>query len=770
MIETKKNQGNGCVPPSPAIAPDAEIEARVHAWLDRMTLAEKVGQMTQLSIDLLGKGPDMYSSYLPFEFDEEMLRKVICDYKVGSILNTPSVTAVPVRKWNEIVARIQELSMEAIGIPTVYGIDAMHGETYTAESSLFPQAVAMAATFDRRLVRRGAEHAACEVRASNIPWTFAPVLDLGREPRWSRMWETLGEDCFLASELGRELVLGFQGDDPNHIDSRHVAACLKHYMGYSVPDSGKDRTPASISPLELREKHFAPYVAAIRAGALSVMVNSASVNGIPLHAHYELLTEWLKEGLSWDGVVVTDWNDVNNLWQREKIAHDRKEAIEMAINAGIDMMMVPYEVEYCTLLSELAEEGRVPMERIDDAVARVLRMKLRLGLFEKPDTLLEEYPEYDGSAIHDAIREAACECMTLLKNRDGILPLNKDARILVTGPNADSMRPLCGGWSYSWQGEKVDEFLPGGVTILKAMQARGGARVTYAAGVEYDMSGRYDEELPPRIEEAVTAAADVDCIVLCLGENSYCETPGNLDDLALSAGQRELARAMVATGKPVVLVLSEGRPRLISEIEPGMSAVLQSYLPGNEGGNAVAAVLYGEVNPGGKLPYTYPRYSAALTTYDHKHSESVGQMEGVYDYDAQVSVQWPFGYGLSYTTFEYSDLKLETPEFGPDDRIEIGVTVTNTGERKGKESVLLFINDDVAGVIPDAKRLRDFTRVELEPGESREVCFGIPASRLAFVGRDGKWVLEKGTFTVQVGPLSGRIVCGEGRKYGFNIL
>ena len=753
----------------PAIARDSKIERRVEEILKGMTLEEKVGQMAEVGIDMFGNSVTGVADDKPFILNEEVLEAVSKQYKFGSVLNAPG-KALSAEEWNRLIEKINEVSLRHTGLPVLYGIDAIHGATYTWASPLFPQEVNAAASFNRAMVRKMAEMTAYEVRASNIPWTYSPTLDLGRKSSWPRQWESFSEDAYLSAELAREMVLGYQGDDPNHIDRYHIASCPKHYMAYGMTNSGQDRTPAYVSIAELREKHFAPFKAAIEAGALSIMVNSASVNGIPTHADYELLTVWLKEGLNWDGMIVTDWADIANLYTREKIAVDYKDAIRLSINAGVDMSMIPYDINFCPLLIELVNEGKVPMERVDDAVRRIVRMKIRLGLLDTPNTYLEEYPKFQGNEIRQACYDAAVESITLLKNSHNILPLSSETRILVTGPNADRMRPLCGGWSYSWQGDIVDKVLPDGTTFLDAIRAIGGDNVSYVAGVEYASQGHFSEECNIDIEAAVEAAKGVDVVVLCIGENSYCETPGNISEMALSENQQQLAKALIATGKPVVVVLNEGRGRIISSFVDDTAAVVHTYLPGTEGARALADILYGNVNPSGKLPYTYQRYSNAMTTYDHKVSESVGTMEGAYDYNAVVSVQWAFGYGLSYTEFEYSNLRvLNGKEFKAGDRIRVAVDVKNVGERSGKESVLLFINDDVASVVPDARRLRDFEKVEIEAGESTTVEFEVRAEELAMAANDGKWHLEEGTFTIQCGNLVESITCTETAHLGYNI-
>lgn len=576
------------------------------------------------------------------------------------------------------------------------------------------------------------------------------------------MWENYGEDAYLNAEMGVAAVLGFQGGDPNHIGKYNVAACVKHYMGYGVPVSGKDRTPSAISRSDLREKHFAPYLAAVRAGALSVMVNSAVDNGVPFHANRELLTKWLKEDLNWDGLIVTDWADINNLCTRDHIAATKKEAVKIAINAGIDMSMVPYETSFCTYLKELVEEGEVPMSRIDDAVARVLRLKYRLGLFDNPYWDITEYTKF-GSQEHaaEALR-AAEESIVLLKNDGQLLPIKKGTKILLTGPNANSMRCLNGGWSYSWQGHRADEFAGAYNTIYEALCNKfGKANVSYEPGVTYApyKNDNWWEENAPEIDKAVQAAASADVIIACIGENSYCETPGNLNDLTLSENQRNLVKALAKTGKPIVLVLNEGRPRIIRDIEPLAKAVVDIMLPGNYGGDALANLLSGEVNFSGKLPFTYPKWINSLATYDYKPCENVGQMGGNYNYDAVMDVQWPFGFGLSYTHYAYSNLRVDKASFAPGDVLTVTVDVANNGGMEGKESVLLYSTDLVASSSPDNRRLRGFEKVSLKPGEKKTVTFKLEADDLAFVGHDGKWRLEKGDFLLSCGGLTASTEC-----------
>ena len=736
----------------PAIPSDPEIEANIQNWLKKMTIEEKIGQMCEITIDVV---TDFEASKKDgFTLDKAKLDTVIGKYKVGSLLNVPLSIAQTKEKWAEAIKQIQELSMKEIGIPCIYGVDQIHGTTYTLGGTLFPQGVNMGASFNRDLVKREAEISAYETKAGCIPWTYAPVVDLGRDPRWSRMWENYGEDCYVNTEMGKASVIGFQGEDPNRIGPNHVAACMKHYMGYGVPVSGKDRTPSSISRSDMREKHFAPYLAAVRQGALSVMVNSGVDNGMPFHANKEYLTHWLKEDLNWDGLVVTDWADINNLCTRDHIAATKKEAIKIAINAGIDMSMVPYEVSFCDYLKELVEEGEVPMSRIDDAVARVLRLKYRLGLFDKPYWSTEDYPKFGSEEFAQVALQAAEESEVLLKNEGGILPLAKGMKILLAGPNANSMRCLNGGWSYSWQGHRADECAQAYNTIYEALCNKfGKENILYEPGVTYApyKNDNWWEENVPEIEKSVAAAQNADVIIACIGENSYCETPGNLTDLNLSANQQDLVKALAETGKPVILILNEGRPRLIKDIEPLAKAVINIMLPGNYGGDALANLLAGDANFSAKMPYTYPRHINALATYDYKPCENIGQMSGNYNYDSVMDIQWPFGFGLSYTTYKYSNLKVDKAQFTADDELTFTVDVTNTGSVAGKESVLLYSKDLVASSTPDNIRLRNFEKISLNPGETKTVTMKLKGSDLAFVNYYGQWTLEKGDFKVKCG-------------------
>ena len=796
----------------PAIPRDEKLEAKVEKTLSKMSLDEKIGQMLELNLDVMGKMSvenakvdrdkvrsvlqqygrsskeiddllkmtdeqiierlgsfpvDIYKGETKrvWKLNENMLDTLISKWKVGSILNAPGTRAPSVEQWQQWIGVIQEKSMKYLGIPDIYGLDHNHGVTYTQGGTLFPQPINIGATFNTELAKTGAEITAYESRAGNCPWVYNPVVDLSRDPRWPRVWESFGEDAIVNARMVEAEIKGYQGDDPNHIDKYHVGTSTKHYFAYGAPWSGKDRTPAYLSPQMIREKYFEPFKAAALAGTLTMMVNSGSVNGVPVHASYEYLTKWLKEDLQWDGFLVTDWADINNLFSREHVAKDKKDAIRMAINAGIDMSMDPYSVEFCILLKELVNEGKVPMSRIDDAVRRILRAKYRLGLFEQPTTGGKGYEKFGSQEHADKALQAAEESMVLLKNKDNILPLKTNsqqptAKILLTGPNANQMRCLHGGWSYTWQGSKAEDLSEKYNTIYEALCNKfGKENIILEQGVTYNENGAYYDELEPQIDKAVTAAAQADVIIAAIGENSYTETPGNLSDLWLSENQRNLVKELAKTGKPIVLVLNEGRPRLISDIEPLAAAVVDVFIPGNYGGDALANLLAGDANFSGKMPYTYPREINSLNTYDYKVSEEVGTMAGAYNYDAKVSLMWPFGYGLSYTTFEYSNLRVDKKNFTADDVLTVSVDVKNTGSRVGKEAVLLYTSDLVASIVPDNKRLRDFTKVELQPNETQTVTFKLPAKSMAFVGADGRWTLEEGDFLLKVSGLSIPVIC-----------
>ena len=791
----------------PAIPRDAALEAKVEKTLKKMTLDEKIGQMLELNLDVMGNMAvenakvdrekvrsvlqqygrskeevnetlkmtdqqiidklggfpvDIYQGETKrvWKLNETMLDTLISKWKVGSILNAPGTRAATVDQWQQWIQLIQKKSMKYIGIPDIYGLDHNHGVTYTQGGTLFPQPINIGASFNTELAFTGAEITAYESRAANCPWVYNPVVDLSRDPRWPRMYESFGEDAIVNSKMVVAEIKGYQGDNPNHIDQYHVGTSTKHYFAYGAPWTGKDRTPAYLAPQMIREKYFEPFKQAALAGTLTMMVNSGSINGVPVHASYEYLTKWLKEDLQWDGFLVTDWADINNLFSREKVAKDKKDAIRIAINAGIDMSMDPYSVEFCILLKELVNEGKVPMSRIDDAVRRILRAKYRLGLFDKPNTGGKGFEKFGSDEHARKALLAAEESEVLLKNEGNILPLAKGRKILLTGPNANQMRCLHGGWSYTWQGSKAEDLAEKYNTIYEAFCNKfGKENIILEQGVTYDENGQYYSENKPQTDKAVAAAAQADVIVACIGENSYTETPGNLDNLWLSENQRNLVKALAKTGKPIILVLNEGRPRLIADIEPLAKAVVDILIPGNYGGDALANLLAGDANFSAKMPYTYPREINSLNTYDYKVSEEVGTMAGAYNYDAKVSLQWPFGYGLSYTTFEYSDLKVDKASFTADDVLTVTVNVKNTGSRAGKEPVLLYSSDLVASIVPDNRRLRDFTKIELQPGEVKTVTFQLPAKNLAFVGADGRWTLEEGDFVLKIGNQTVPAVC-----------
>lgn len=742
----------------PVIKSDPKIEAQVEQTLKKLTLEEKIGQMMELVTDLFGANDKNGVFYI----DEHKTDSILSRYKIGSILNAPNTCAPTAKQWEKYIEQIQKISMKRIGIPCVFGLDQNHGSTYTQDGTLFPQNINVAATFNREIARHSAEATAYETRAVSVPWTYSPTVDLGRDARWPRIWENFGEDCYLSSEMGKAMVYGFQGEDPNNIDQYHIATSMKHFMGYGVPWTGKDRTPAYISPANLRKKHFAPFLAGLQAGALTVMVNSASVNGMPMHANKEILTGWLKEETGWYGVLITDWADINNLYTREMVAKDKKDALRIAINAGIDMIMEPYSCDACGYLIELVKEGKIPMSRIDDACRRVLRMKYRLDLFKNPTQKLKNYPKFGGEEFAKLALEGATESMVLLKNERNILPLQHGKKILLTGPNANQMRCLDGGWSYTWQGHRADEFAGKYNTIYEAFcNEYGKDNVILNQGVTYNEKGKYWEENEPQILEAVATAKDADVIVACIGENSYTETPGNLTDLWLSENQRNLVKALAQTGKPVILVLNEGRPRLIADIEPLAQGIIDILIPGNMGGDALVNLVSSKSNFSGKMPYTYPKEINSLANYDFKKSEEVGTMEGAYDYNAKSTQQWGFGYGLSYTSYQYSNLKVSKSDFRHGDIIKVSVDVKNTGKVAGKESILLFSSDLVASMVPDGRRLRAFDKVELQPGETKTVTFELKADDLAFVGWDGKWRLEEGDFKLMIADQTASVHCAD---------
>ena len=741
-----------------------DIDKKVDALIAKMTLEEKVGQMAQITLDVLCKGDNRFSSTQPLTLDDAEMKKVFGKYHIGSVLNIAGGQAVTPQKWYELISGLQKASLatDKNKIPVLYGVDEIHGATYTDGATMFPQEIAQAAARNPKLTELGASITAYETRASNIPWTFSPVLDLGMDPRFPRQWESFGEDPYLCSVLGVAMVHGFEGN--NIGNAQKVASCIKHFLGYHAATSGKDRTPAYISEDALREYHLPSFKAAIEAGAQTIMINSGVINGVPVHANYDILTKLLKDELGFKGLVVTDWADIENLHRRDRMAASDKEAIVLAINAGIDMSMIPYQYEvFCDNLIALVKEGKVKQERIDDAVRRILKVKYALNLFDKPNTNPKDYPKFGSKEHQKASYDMAAEAITLLKNEGSVLPLKKNIKVLITGPNANSMRTLNGGWTYTWQGDKTDQYAAKYNTIVEAVENEiGKANVTYIPGVSYKVGGHYYDELADKMDEAVAAAKNADVILLCLGENSYTEKPGDMNDLYMSDLQTELAQKIAATGKTVILILNEGRPRLISKFESNIKGIVQSYLPGNFGGDAIADVLFGDVNPSGKLPYTYPRYPNATISYIHKPNEEQKKAEGVYNYEADYNPQYAFGHGLSYTTFSYKDLKVNKASIKKGENVQVTVVITNTGKVAGKEVVHLFTSDLYAtSVTPDVKRLRRFEKIDLKPGESKTVTFELNPKDLTYVGRDGKDILEAGDFEISIEKLKATFTLSE---------
>ncbi len=709
--------------------------------LQQMTLEEKVGQMTQVSIDILHHGEPMKIE-LPPRINEEAFDTLVRKKMVGSILNVPSGYLPSRQEWYELIKKIQDKAEETrLKIPVLYGIDAIHGVNYCKDATLFPQPLSIGASFNLEKAAQIAEATAYECRAASMPWNFSPALDVGRNVEWPRMWESFGEDVYLNTVMGVATVKGYQGDDPSAKDK--VAACLKHFTGYGIPLSGKDRTPAWIPERYLREYFLPAYEATIEAGALSIMINSGEINGIPVHASHYLLTEILRGELGFEGLLVTDWRDIIYLHTRHRIAPTMKEAVRLAVEAGVDMSMTPFNTEFTDLLIELVREGSISMDRIDTSVRRILAVKQQLGLFDEAVHLPADYPAFGGQEHQQLSYDSAAESIVLLKNEDQLLPLAKDAKILVCGPAANNQRALNGGWTSSWQGDMADEALRNHPTILEAIKDRQGDHFfEYREGVNYEVEVDF--------REAIWKAQEADYIVLCLGEDSYTEDCGNLNDLHIPDHQMHLALAMVETGKPVILVLAEGRPRIISQFEKEVKAVLACFYPGPRGGEALADILFGKVNPSAKMPFTYPQYANSLVPYDHKYTED----RDVDESGLSFNPQYAFGHGLSYTSFEYSDLQLNQKSYKADEHIQLSLIVKNTGQRSGKEAVLVYISDLYASITPPVKRLRAFDKIELAAGESKEIRFSINPSDLSFVGQNNEWILEAGTFKVEIGSLS----------------
>lgn len=722
----------------------SQIDGKVRKLVARMTVEEKVGQMTQITLEQFAKsGQDGY-----LILDEGKLRDGIVNHHLGSILNCGG-QARTVQNWQEIITKIQDVATKEtrLGIPILYGIDTIHGANYVLSATIFPQNIAMAATGNVALMEKAGEISALETRAAGIPWNFAPVLDVARQPMWPRVFETFGEDPYIASTMGAAYIRGQQGDRLS--DPLKVAVCMKHYLGYSWPQSGRDRTPAYIPDRQLRQWFVPPFAAAIKAGAVTCMANSSEINGVPVHSSSFYLKDLLRDELGFKGFVVSDWADIENLYTREKVAKDRREAVKMAVLAGVDMSMVPYDYSFYDALLQLVEDGEVPMKRIDEAVTEILRVKYMLGLFEKPYPTRNLVYSVGSESSRQINRQAAQEAMTLLKNDGDLLPLAKDRKVLVTGPTANKLSVLNSGWTFTWQGDKEELYPQDKNTILEAIQEKvGEGNVTYVDAVTFD------KEID--IAKAVEAAAGVDAIVACIGESAYCETPGNIDDLTMSGPQLNLVEALAKTGKPIVLVLVEGRPRVIRTIVDDAKAILMAYTPGVEGGQAVADVLFGDVNPSGKLPLTYPKFAGGFVWYDHKNSE----ISGGNKYDPQ----WPFGFGLSYSKIVCHGLRLDLSELSPKDTLTATVEVTNNSDRPAKEIVHLYLSDVVASVTPPVKALKGFQKVDLGPKATQTVRFTLTWDDLSFIGRDNKPVVEPGEFKVLVGDMSVSFTAVEGKK------
>ena len=747
---------------------NSDIDKRIDSIMSDMSIEQKIGQMAQINLTVIANGPDKWSSFEPLQIDKDRIEKAINKYHVGSILNTTNNRARDISTWNKIIDEIQSYALSSkTAIPILYGIDGIHGATYIDGATMFPQQIGTAATWDIKNSFNMGMVTAYETRAAGIPWNFSPVLDLGQDPRFPRQFETFGEDPYLTTQMGLASLEGQQGIDNNMNNDFVVATSIKHFLGYQTTISGKDRTPSYIPEHVLRELHLPAFEKAISQGAKTIMINSGLINGIPVHADRYLLTDLLRDELGFDGIILTDWEDINKLHDRDKVAESRKEAIKIAINAGIDMSMIPYDYEeFCDNLLELVKEGEISEARIDESVRRILKLKIELGLFDKKNK--PDYSDFGSQTHQNYAYAAAVESMTLLKNENSTLPIRNKNKILVTGPNGDSMRTLNGAWTYSWQGEKTDFFAGDHNTIYEAIKNKfTDSDVKYIPGVTYPINEDYDKE--PKFEyydqyvdqkkEAIKYAnEEADIIVLCLGENTYTEKPGDLNDINLNRLQIDFANEIIKSGKPVVLVLNIGRPRLISEIESKVNAVINIYLPGNFGGDALADILYGSVNPSGKLPYSYPLYSNSLIPYNYKPAEVQNNAQGAYNYVGEVNNLYDFGFGLSYTSFEYSNLKLNSNQFSKNENIYLSVDIKNTGEIIGKEVIQVYSKDHYASLTPDVKRLRAFKKIELKPGEIKNVKFEIQVQDLGFVNYQNKHVVETGKFDLMVGSLKSELI------------
>jgi len=734
------------------------VDNKINDLLSQMTLQEKVGQMTQINLTVIAKGPNKWTSSFPLIIDNKKARKAIVDYKIGSVLNTINNTAQKPETWFNTITDIQKYALDSsrLSIPIIYGIDAIHGTTYTDGATMFPQQITTAASWNTENAYNMALVCAYETRTSGIPWNFSPVLDLGIDPRFPRQFETFGEDPLMIKRFGEAMIKGYQGKDNDVSNKYNVAACIKHFLGYHATISGKDRTPAYIPENVLREYHLPSFKNAIDAGAKTIMINSGLINGIPVHADYNILTNLLRKELGFEGVILTDWEDINKLYDRDKVAKSKKEATKMAINSGIDMSMVPYDYEeFCNNLIELVEEGEVKMSRIDDAVSKILKLKIELGLFETPVTDYREYDDFGSEKHNQLAYKAASEAITLLKNEENILPIKGKPRILITGPNGNSMRTLNGAWSYSWQGELTDRFASGYNTIYEAfVNTYGNNNVKYVPGVSYKDGGTYHEMIENSISTAVFEAKRSDYIILCLGETSYTEKPGDLNDLKLHDLQVKLANELSKTEKPIILILNQGRPRLITDIQELMKGIINIYLPGNLGGNALVDIVSGVVNPSGKLPYTYPAFPNSLIPYYYKPSEVQNNSQGAYNYVGKVNNLYDFGYGLSYSDFSYSNFNIDKTEYSRSESIKVSIDVTNNSNIDGKETIQLYTSDLYASLTPDNKRLRDFKKIKINAGITKTIEFILPVTELSFINASNENVVESGLFNIKVGDFN----------------
>ncbi len=719
------------------------IEQKVDELMNQMTLDEKIGQMTQITINYMLEGTEVYKANLPYSLDKDSLQKTIVDNHVGSIFGGARAPFT-LKEWRQFTTQIQDYAQKTrLKIPVLYGVDAIHGGTFVLGSTIFPQQIGLAATWNPDLVKELAEISAYECRATGVPWNFSPVLDLGREPRWSRFFETLGEDVLLSKTLGKAVIEGYQGD--NIADPYHVAACMKHFVGYSLPLSAKDRTQAWIDERMLREYFLPAFEEAIQLNTPTLMVNSGELNGIPVHVNEYLLTEVLRDELGFKGLVVTDFKDIILLHKSHHVASTYKEAIKLAINAGIDMSMVPMDFDFQKYLKELVEESEVPMTRINESVKRILRVKFQLGLFENPIPDFDQYPDFGSEKHMQKSLQAALESITLLKNENQTLPLNPKGKVLICGPTSNEMNYLNGPWTYTWQGNEEQYYPQDKNTIKEGFEAIGEENILWSKGAELDS---FEDS-----RKLIAQAKKAEAIVVCVGEQHGVEELGNINQYQLSESLIQLVKELSKLEKPMVLIVNSGRPQIISEIEPLCDAILTAYLPGNEGGDALAQIVYGKENPNGKLPFTWHKYPNTISLYDHKYTDH--NIEGI---QAPYQPLYEFGHGLSYTSFNYSNYQIATTGNQSGDTLRVSIDIENTGQREGKEVVQVYVSDLYASITPSVKRLRAFSKINLKPGQKETIKFNIPLSGLAFVDKYNKWKLEAGEFQVEISGLKKKFV------------